>query len=119
MAAVSPAGPDPMINTWCRSGSPGFVTFDIDNSILQRVRLQRGLAILDVHAELHLLDARTSHEFIPGLTQGLLELFIGEAVHVLATLLLQLHELLVDVAPLGGLGIGRAPTREFTGRGRS
>src|SRR5690606_22864063 len=104
MAAVSPAGPEPMMSTLCNRGS------FIIASVPDRARLERRLSVLHVHAELHFGSSVPSYEGIPVLPQGVLEFLVGEAVQGLAALALELHELLVDGPPLRRLAAG--PVRQ-------
>src|SRR5690606_28163952 len=100
MAAVSPAGPEPMMSTLCNRGS------FIIASVPDRARLERRLSVLHVHAELHFGSSVPSYEGIPVLPQGVLELLVGEAVQRLAAFALELHELLEHGPPLRRLASG-------------
>src|SRR5450432_3265097 len=87
-------------------------------SIHDRAGFERGLALFYVHAELHALGAVAVPELVVLLFQRLFELLVGEAVRVLAALLLQAHELVEHRVPLGELRGSTAPTGEL-GRGRA
>src|SRR4028118_1804029 len=104
MAAVSPAGPEPMIRTLCRRGSL------METSVFQRAGLQSGLAILYIDTELHGFGPMTAEQRIPIFAERLLELRIGEAFDAFAALLLQADEFFVDRAPLRLLIAGADPS---------
>src|SRR5690606_56833 len=79
----------------------------------ERVRLEGGLAVLDVHAEADLARAVSAGEGVPVLDEGRAEFLVGESLHALATLLLGGDELLEDLLPLRFLvdRLGRSSDR--------
>src|SRR5260221_9651189 len=94
MAAVCPAGPEPMMMTLRASI---WVTL----SVLEGRRLQRRAPVLRVDTEPNSLARVTLHERVPILLQRVRKLLERQAIRWLPALLLHAHEVLVHQSPFG------------------
>src|SRR5260221_11971593 len=88
-----------------------------EESLFDRARLQRGLALFDVDAELDAPYPMAKDDGIPMLLQGALELVEAEPVEGFAAPLLGCRELLVHVQPLHVLSVIRRRGRSCDARG--
>src|SRR5690606_15875667 len=86
--------------------------------LLDWARLEGRFAVVfDVHTELDPLAVVARDQRLARLLQGLLELFVGEALGLFSALGLGCHEVLVDLPPLRHLSAARAAGIAGLGRG--